>query len=263
MSKTFEESGNFAGEFGVGFGASPPLRRAGGAERSGGVAGAPIIPEYLKQHYWWAYVHPNALRVFERQWLVNAILWGNYRRLRDAALDQLGASLQGLTLQIGCAYGDISAVLAQRAQASGGAIDIVDVLPQQLDNLSVKLPRDAPVRRLLMDSAALDVGDASVDRALLFLLLHEQPEAWRRATLAEAFRVVKPGGRIVIVDYACPRIWNPLRYLFQPVLARLEPFALELWRDDLEKWMPKDRDRAGVSRRRFFGGLYQLLTIQR
>jgi len=263
MGKTFEDSGDFAGDFGGGFGAAPPLRRPNAPDRTSVDRRTPVIPEYLHEHYWWAYVHPNALRVFERQWLVNAILWGNYRRLRNAALDALGAQLSGLTLQIGCAYGDISAVLAQKARASGGEVGIVDVLPQQLENLTSKLAPDVPVRRLLMDSAALDMSDASVDRALMFLLLHEQPEAWRRATLAEAFRVVKPGGRIVIVDYARPAAWNPMRYLFQPVLARLEPFALDLWRHDLAKWMPKTWERARTVRRSYFGGLYQMITIDR
>ena len=91
------------------------------------------------------------MRVFERQWLVNAILWGNYRRLRNAALDALGAQLPGLTLQIGCAYGDISAVLAQKARASGGEVGIVDVLPQQLENLTTKLTPDAPWGLYLVD----------------------------------------------------------------------------------------------------------------
>ena len=31
------------------------------------------IPPYLEQHYWWAYVHPKAVQVFEREWLVNQI----------------------------------------------------------------------------------------------------------------------------------------------------------------------------------------------
>jgi hypothetical protein len=30
-------------------------------------------------------------------------------------------------------------------------------------------------------------------------------------------------GKVVIVDYAQPRWWNPLRYLWRPVLALLEP----------------------------------------
>mgnify|MGYP003694366549 CR=1 FL=1 len=39
---------------------------------------APLIPRYLEQVYWWAYVHPNAVTVFEREWLVSAILFGHY-----------------------------------------------------------------------------------------------------------------------------------------------------------------------------------------
>lgn len=59
-----------------------------------------IIPSYLREVYWWAYVHPQAVRLFERQWLVNFILLGNFSRLRDAALDALGECLEGRTLQV-------------------------------------------------------------------------------------------------------------------------------------------------------------------
>jgi len=40
------------------------------------------VPAYLQKIYWWAYVHPNAVKVFEREWLVNLILFGNYSALR-------------------------------------------------------------------------------------------------------------------------------------------------------------------------------------
>jgi len=66
------------------------------------------IPRYLEQVYWWAYVHPNAVQFFEREWLVNLILFGNYGRLRDAALDDLGETITGNTLQVACAYGNIT-----------------------------------------------------------------------------------------------------------------------------------------------------------
>jgi hypothetical protein len=61
-------------------------------------------PEYLAVHYWWAYVHPWAVKLFERQWLVNLILWGQYGRLRDAALVEFGDAIGGTTLQVACAY---------------------------------------------------------------------------------------------------------------------------------------------------------------
>ena len=65
------------------------------------LAGDPVVPGYLAETYWWAYVHPRAVRLFEREWLVNLILWGNFGRLRDAALGALGERLEGRTLQIG------------------------------------------------------------------------------------------------------------------------------------------------------------------
>ena len=77
------------------------------------------VPLYLAVHYWWAYVHPNAVKLFERQWLVNLILWGNYARLRDAALTELGDRLSGRTLQVACVYGDLTSRLGRQA-ASGG-----------------------------------------------------------------------------------------------------------------------------------------------
>jgi len=224
---------------------------------------APKIPRYLEDVYWWAYVHPNAVRVFERQWLVNAILWGNYPRLRDAALDALGDALPGRTLQIACAYGDITNLLLERVSAASGRLDIVDVAPVQLENLRVKLPPDAPVRRFLMDSATLGIASGSYDRAILFFLLHEQPEAWRRRTLAEALRVVRPGGRVVIIDYARPRWWNPMRYLFSPILRRLEPFAHDLWNQEIAAWLPEPWASRKIERRSFFGGLYQQVTLER
>jgi ubiquinone/menaquinone biosynthesis C-methylase UbiE len=219
------------------------------------------IPAYLQTHYWWAYIHPLAVRLFERQWLVNLILWGNYARLRDAALGELGDVLPGSTLQLACVYGDLTGRMSRRAAAAGGTLDVVDVLPIQLRNLRDKLPAGMPVRLMAMDTSRLQLPDAVYDRALVFFLLHEQPESVRRQTLREAFRVVKPGGKVVIVDYARPRWWNPLRCLWRPVLAALEPFALDLWRQDIGAWMPVSC--SGATTHRFFGGLYQMVTAKK
>jgi ubiquinone/menaquinone biosynthesis C-methylase UbiE len=237
---------------------------------SGAAPAGDGIPDYLQTHYWWAYIHPLGVRIFERQWLVNLILWGNYARLCDAALTALGASLPGSTLQVACVYGDLTSRIGRRAAAADGTLDVVDVLPVQLRNLQDKLqdtlndsrPAGAPARLMAMDSTRLQLPDGAYDRALVFFLLHEQPASARRQTLCEAFRVVKPGGTVVIVDYARPRWWNPLRFLWRPVLAALEPFALDLWRDDISAWMPALRDGRATARR-FFGGLYQMIVVNK
>jgi ubiquinone/menaquinone biosynthesis C-methylase UbiE len=225
--------------------------------------GAPEVPRYLTDHYWWVYLHPRAVWVFERQWLISAILWGNYRRLRDAALNALGSGLPGRTLQIASAYGDFTPKLAERAAVGGGEIDVIDVAPIQLENLKRKLSPESNVRLTRMDSAALDFASSSFDRVVLFFLLHEMPESWRRRTLAEALRVVQPGGKVVIVEYAQPARWNPMRYLFARILDKLEPFALDLWRHDIREFLPKGAQIDGYERRGFFGGLYQVVSFER
>lgn len=224
--------------------------------------GSPAVPQYLQAHYWWAYIHPRAVHFFERQWLVNLILWGNYDRLCDAVLGAYARHLPGRTLQIACAYGDLTPRLAS-CVAPGGTLEIADILPIQLDNLAGKLSRDLPIKLHCMDSAALGFADASFDQALLFFLLHEQPQAVREKTLAEALRVLQPGGRLVIVDYAAPTRYNPLRYLWMPVLDRLEPFACDLFREEIDAWLPKTGGYVVAGRQRFFGGLYQMLTLTR
>jgi len=220
------------------------------------------IPKYLEQVYWWAYVHPKAVHVFEREWLVNLILFGNYGRLRDAALDALGETVTGQTLQLACVYGNLTPRLARRL-APGASLDVVDILPVQLKNLAAKLPADERIVLLQGDSSSLACPDASYDQVLLFFLLHEQPEAVRRATLAEAMRVVRPGGRIVIVDYHLPVRWHPLRLLMTGVFRRLEPYAMDLWENEVQAFLPAHAQPASITKQIYYGGLYQKLVLVR
>lgn len=218
------------------------------------------VPDYLMRHYWWAYVHPKAPRVFDRLWLINLILLGNYNRMRRAALAEFEAPRLGRILQIACVYGNLTPKLAKRAARQEGQLDVIDVLPVQLRTLKWKLPPKAPARLLRMDSTELHLPDAAYDRVLLFFLLHEQPEAERAKTIREALRVLKPDGTLVIADYGPPRWWNPLRYLMVPFLALLEPFALSLMRRPLRELLPDDMT---VHYTPYFGGFYQLAVATR
>ncbi|MBC8023288.1 MAG: class I SAM-dependent methyltransferase [Burkholderiales bacterium] len=218
------------------------------------------IPQYLHDTYWWAYVHPKAVKLFERQWLVNLILWGNFAKLRDAALAEMGATLPGRSLQVACVYGDFTPRLAERV-ASGGTLDVVDVLPVQLANLRRKLKPASAVNLVHRDAADLGFADASYERVILFFLLHEMPLDVRKRTLSEALRVLKPGGELVIVDYHKPKGWHPLRPLMKWILGTFEPFAMDLWRHEVAEWLPKGACIA--AKVTSFGGLYQKLVVTR
>jgi ubiquinone/menaquinone biosynthesis C-methylase UbiE len=218
------------------------------------------VPNYLERYYWWAYVRPTAVRFWERQWLINLVLLGNYKKLGVAALDGLGDDLPGRTLQVSCCYGNLTPKLARTVAACGGTLDVIDILPVQLTNLRRKLWPGAPVRTLQMDATALEYPDASFDRVVLFFLLHEQPQQVRERTVREAMRVLKPGGTILIVDYAQPAKWHPVRYALLPILAFLEPFAVDLWYSELDEVLPDQMAGRTWRKTSYFGGLYQRLV---
>ena len=104
--------------------------------------------------------------------------------------------------------------------------------------------------------------DDSFEETVVFFLLHEQPEDARRKTVAEAIRVTKPGGRVIFVDYHGPSKSNPMRYVMKPILTMLEPFAMDLWREELPAFMPADIKAEKLSSRFYFGGLYQKVVLE-
>lgn len=221
----------------------------------------PAVPHYLSRNYWWAYVHPWAVAFWDHLWIVNLILLTNYRRLRDAALQEFGMD-RSAVLQIACVYGDLSPMLADRVIGAGGTLDIVDVLPIQLANAECKFVCRRDIRLHNMDSTKLFFPTGHYDCAMLFFLLHEQPQAVRAKTLAEAFRVLKPSGKLVIVDFAKPHWWNPFRYLWYVFLGIMEPFALDLWRWPLKDILPLAYRDCSMTETRFFGGLFQKVVIR-
>lgn len=220
------------------------------------------VPKYLQDTYWWAYVHPNAVQIFERQWLVNLILWGNFARLRDAALNELGQTIEGNNLQVACVYGDFSQQISARLK-SDAELHIVDIAPVQLENVQRKMGEQDNIHIHQQDSTALHFEEELFDNVIVFFLLHEQPEEVRAKTVAETMRVVKPGGKVVFVDYHKPHWANPFRYIMIPILTILEPFALAVWNKEIIDWVPAGLRPKKMTKETLFGGLYQKVVMTR
>lgn len=220
------------------------------------------VPKYLEETYWWAYVHPASVKIFERQWLVNLILWGNFARLRDTALDEIGQSIAGNNLQVACVYGDFSQQIATRLDAES-ELHIVDIAPVQIKNAERKLNQYSNVYLHLQDSTCLNFAEGQFDNAIVFFLLHEQPESVRAKTVAEVMRVVKPGGKVVFVDYHKPHWANPFRYIMMPVFYALEPFAFGVWKKEIIDWVPAGLRPKKIKKETLFGGLYQKVVMTR
>ena len=215
---------------------------------------SPPIPKYLSETYWWAYVHPNAVWFFERQWLVNLILWGNFYKLRDLALTEIENPSK--VLQVACVYGNFTEQLA--ISQPNAEIHVVDVAKIQLNNLQTKTSTFKNIHVHHQDSSRLDFLEGSFDNVIVFFLLHEMPEEVRKLTVKEAIRVLKPGGKAVFVDYHRPSAMNPFKYVMMPVLKYLEPFALDLWKAEIKDWLPEV---TYSHKQTYFAGLYQKVVV--
>lgn len=92
------------------------------------------------------------------------------------------------------------AMLAQVARAFPTLeLHGLDLSSAYLDRARARLA-GRPVRWHEAAAEAVPLADASVDLVTAAYLLHELPEEARTAVLAEVGRVLRPGGRLVVVD---------------------------------------------------------------
>ncbi len=196
------------------------------------LASAPALPDYLVRHYAWAYLWPVSIWFFDHQPIINAILFGNYRRIMNETLRLMDLDRAGRTLQIAGVYGELTPSLAKKIDD----LHLVDVAPGQLRAAERKLNAiGRKAHMALMNCESLTYGDASFDTVLLFLLLHELPPDVRRRTLSQAIRVTRPGGHLVMSEYGEFGRRHVLHRfpLFRWILEFAEPFLGGFWREDL------------------------------
>ena len=108
----------------------------------------------------------------QRDWLIDLILFGNYRKLGDAALAAFGGDLSGKMLKISCCYAPFDTA-ADRTESLPSAVRSTSWTScRRISRLSnPQLAEDAPVTLHLMDSCRLDFDDGAFDRTLLFFLV--------------------------------------------------------------------------------------------
>lgn len=218
---------------------------------------APAIPKYLSATYSWAYLSPRWLRLLDSQLVVSAILWGNYRRLCEAAIREIERSER--VLQPACVYGGFSAALARRV-GPAGRLDVIDVAPLQVENCRRKLDAYPQARVRHADAAA--PGGEPYDAVCCFFLLHELPDDYKGRVVDALLAAVRPGGPVVFVDYHPPHRAHPLKLPLGLVFDTLEPFARTLWRRPIRDFARHGRDFSWRTET-YFGALYQKTVARR
>lgn len=220
-------------------------------------------PPYLHQHYWWAYEHPFAVRFWDHGLLINLILLGNYTQLVNAVLDEFPEQITGSFLQISNAYGQLVPRLQEKLSPDA-YFDLIDILPVQLEKSQskLKLP-DNRMRFFQCDATHLQCDDNSYDASLMFFLPHELPKEKRLLAISEAFRVTKPQGKIIFVEFHKPNSNNVLRFWQRLVFFLFEPFATDMWHQPLESYFPQKNAYHILRKNTYFGGMYQKIVVQK
>lgn len=221
------------------------------------VRSGPSIPSYLEKTYHWAYLDPRNVKYLDHEWVVKTILWRQHRRLEQAAFAEIEPGQH--VLQAACVYGDFSKLLAEHIGPEG-KLDIVDVAEVQVTNCRRKLAgfRHTTVRH----ENVLHLRNETVDAVCCYFLMHELPNDYKRGVVTVLLNSVRPGGKVIFVDYHRPHWAHPLKLITSLVFDTLEPYAKDLWRKEIAAFAGYD-SRFTWRQESYFGGLFQKVVATR
>jgi ubiquinone/menaquinone biosynthesis C-methylase UbiE len=143
-------------------------------------------------------------------------------RIHGQLLDRADLRPGQRVLEIGCGTGNLLTALGRRApdiEAVG-----IDPDPAALRRARRKAARRRlPIRYEQAFAGNLPQPDASFDRVLSSFMLHHLDEEERRRALSEVQRVLRPGGRLHVVDIDGTPSARPGRTHRHPLVAASVP----------------------------------------
>jgi len=129
---------------------------------------------------------------------------GRDRQLRERLAELARLTPGDAVLDVGCGTGTL-ALAAKRAVGASGTVVGIDASPDMIALATRKAARaGADVAFRNAAAERLPFEDATFDAVLSTLMLHHLPAPLRRECVREALRVLKPGGRMLAVDFATP-----------------------------------------------------------
>ena len=149
------------------------------------------------------YVPATRWRVFSRLYDPVLALTMREKRFRGEMLDRVDADLpqQGAAVDLGCGTGTFA--LALKARRPDVEVTAVDGDAEIMAQAKAK-PGASAVRWREGLAQAVPVASGSADVVTISLVLHHLLPEDKRNGLAEAKRILKPGGRLHIADWGRP-----------------------------------------------------------
>lgn len=171
-------------------------------------------------------------------------------QLHDQFVDEIEIETPPRTiLDLGCGFGKTTFSLKRRwPEAEVQGLDLAEPCLRLGRKMASARGLDIVWRQA--DMERLPNADESVDLAVITMVLHEMPASAIANTLRECLRVLRPGGRLVMLENRLigdpfrdtllkwysqlidEPYWEPFRHLDLPAMCREAGFA-EAWQD---KW---------------------------
>lgn len=135
--------------------------------------------------------------------VTNLMMLGHARRLRTTTVDHALIKPGDNVLDVGCGTGEVT--LLAKTRAKHGRVYGIDPSPEMI----TVARRKAACKGLEIDFRvgmieALPFPDSSIDVVTSSLMMHHLPENLKVSGLTEIYRVLKPGGRLLIADFMRP-----------------------------------------------------------
>jgi ubiquinone/menaquinone biosynthesis C-methylase UbiE len=130
--------------------------------------------------------------------------FGREAKLRQVTVDLAGVKPGDSVLEVGCGTGTLT-LTAKKAAGASSKVFGIDIIPGMIEASRRKAAeageeidfREGSVAKIPFDKNTFDVVLCS------FMIFHMSEET-RRKGISEVFRVLKPGGRWLILDLALP-----------------------------------------------------------
>ena len=179
--------------------------------------------------------------------------------MRRAVVGVLGVLHGQSVLDVGCGTGTL-AMMVQQANPTARVAGL-DGDPQILEIARLKArSRGQDIEFSEAMSDAMPYPDSSFDFVLTSLMLHHLSREGKQGTAAEMYRVLRPGGTLLGLDFAEPR--GHVGRALRPVTRRFERVA-----ENLDGMLPVLFERAGFNRyvelRRFVFGSIALFRASK
>lgn len=136
--------------------------------------------------------------------VVKLLTLGMDRRIRERTVDLAGVQPGQVVLDVGCGTGSLT-MAAQARVGEQGQVYGVDASPQMIEVARRKAERAGKHIDFRVEAVEkMSFPDGYFDAVLSSLMMHHLPGDLKLQALVEIRRVLKPGGRVLVVDFHRP-----------------------------------------------------------